>query len=593
MFVYLFIYLYNNFMIFSGISDIEKLCIVLAILLLASLVVFITITFVLSFHNENKFERLLKESTNSLRVYVIDLKNDVVYYFNRINLKERKTLKVTEFYNHFAINEREDLMTWINSLVDKEKEDDVMLMKEAHVPSKSKKRLFLSLLQVEKIDYKKSLIFIDSYLLKTNNINKKNKFKENSDKFSTVEQFNKVLLNNTTNKGMTFIFNFYNRRNPDEEFSHLIFAQIKNIFGSHANQFINMIEYQNHQIVVSDIKAVHHANLMQLITILKSEINSFLMVSSLHESTGFTIAALENKYFYNEPDKLLNTLVNLSESAVDENVTLLWYEEGKVVTQSDDNEAYRTEVERIIKDKRLKFMFRAIFDFERMKVLGYQVFVEPQDSFFGSIDELKTYASRTDDDRALFATIARNAITRFSQEKDGDDLRLFISINNNERNYVNRTLAHIQNIKTTHVVLIYLESDLVNLGKENDSAIINEIRTFKSKGYEVALQLDDNELTLLPSIYECFDFFISDVDSNLSLNDKNAQKSLMNFRNLIERLLRFHKPIITTNISTWNGVELMNKLGINLISSDAIAPMDENILPVSAKSIMKIKNIKN
>ena len=580
-------------MIFSGISDIEKLCIVLAILLLASLVVFITITFVLSFHNENKFERLLKESTNSLRVYVIDLKNDVVYYFNRINLKERKTLKVTEFYNHFAINEREDLMTWINSLVDKEKEDDVMLMKEAHVPSKSKKRLFLSLLQVEKIDYKKSLIFIDSYLLKTNNINKKNKFKENSDKFSTVEQFNKVLLNNTTNKGMTFIFNFYNRRNPDEEFSHLIFAQIKNIFGSHANQFINMIEYQNHQIVVSDIKAVHHANLMQLITILKSEINSFLMVSSLHESTGFTIAALENKYFYNEPDKLLNTLVNLSESAVDENVTLLWYEEGKVVTQSDDNEAYRTEVERIIKDKRLKFMFRAIFDFERMKVLGYQVFVEPQDSFFGSIDELKTYASRTDDDRALFATIARNAITRFSQEKDGDDLRLFISINNNERNYVNRTLAHIQNIKTTHVVLIYLESDLVNLGKENDSAIINEIRTFKSKGYEVALQLDDNELTLLPSIYECFDFFISDVDSNLSLNDKNAQKSLMNFRNLIERLLRFHKPIITTNISTWNGVELMNKLGINLISSDAIAPMDENILPVSAKSIMKIKNIKN
>lgn len=580
-------------MIFSGISDIEKLCIVLAILLLASLVVFITITFVLSFHNENKFERLLKESTNSLRVYVIDLKNDVVYYFNRINLKERKTLKVTEFYNHFAINEREDLMTWINSLVDKEKEDDVMLMKEAHVPSKSKKRLFLSLLQVEKIDYKKSLIFIDSYLLKTNNINKKNKFKENSDKFSTVEQFNKVLLNNTTNKGMTFIFNFYNRRNPDEEFSHLIFAQIKNIFGSHANQFINMIEYQNHQIVVSDIKAVHRANLMQLITILKSEINSFLMVSSLHESTGFTIAALENKYFYNEPDKLLNTLVNLSESAVDENVTLLWYEEGKVVTQSDDNEAYRTEVERIIKDKRLKFMFRAIFDFERMKVLGYQVFVEPQDSFFGSIDELKTYASRTDDDRALFATIARNAITRFSQEKDGDDLRLFISINNNERNYVNRTLAHIQNIKTTHVVLIYLESDLVNLGKENDSAIINEIRTFKSKGYEVALQLDDNELTLLPSIYECFDFFISDVDSNLSLNDKNAQKSLMNFRNLIERLLRFHKPIITTNISTWNGVELMNKLGINLISSDAIAPMDENILPVSAKSIMKIKNIKN
>lgn len=579
-------------MIFSDFIIDDNILLSIGIIFLCSVIVFVTITFIISFQNEKKFDKLIKEATNSLRVYVIDLKNDRVYYFNRINLRERKVLNVADFYNHFAINERDEIMNWINSLLEKEKDNETPLMKEAHIPSKTKKKMFLSLLQVEKVDYKKSLIFIDSYLLKTNT-NKKLKTKDALVTFATVEQFNKLLLNNNTTKGMTFIFNFYNRRNPDEEISHLVFAQLKNIFASHITQYKQMIEYGNHQIIVTDLKASHRAAIMQFITLLKSEVNTFLMISSLLENISFTIAAVENKFFFNEPDKLLNTLVSLSETAVEENVATVWYEEGKVVSHTDDNEAYRTEVERIIRDKKLKYYFRPIFDLERMRVLGYQTFAEPQDSFFGSIKELKSYAARTEDDRALFATIARNTITRFSQEKSSDDLRLFLPINNFEKNYVNRTLSHIQNIKNTHVVLIYSEQELCDLPKDNDDVVVTEIRTFKSKGYEVALELNDNDLTLSSSIYESFDFFMTDVDSNLSLNDKSAQKSLINFRNLIEKLLKYHKPIITTNVSSWNGVELMDKLGITLISSDAISPMDENILPIPAKSIMKIKNLKN
>lgn len=567
----------------------EKILLLIGILLLVSIIIFIVITFVLSFHNESRFDKLIKESTNSLRLYVIDLKNDKVYYFNRINLKERNTLSITEFYNHFAINERDDLIEWMNSLLDKN--NDASLLKEVHAPSKNGKKVFLTLLQIEKVDYTNSLIFMSSYLLKTTSSRRK-KYKNCEKLFSTVEQFNKSILNSASSKGMTFVFNFYNRRNEDEDIPHLVFVQLKNIFGSHITSNRLMIEYGNHQIVVTDLKATNRAKLMQLIAIIKSEINTFLMVSSLLDSTGFTISAAENKYFYNEPDKLLNTLVLLSQNAIEENVNMVWYEEGKTITQSNENEAYRTEVERIIKDKRLKYLFRPIFDMDKMRVLGYQTFVEPQDSFFGSIKELKEYASRTDDDRALFASIARNTITRFAQEKDGDDLRLFISVNNFEREYANRVLSHIQNIKNLHIVLVLSEEELCEMDKENHDSIIFEIRSFKSKGYEVALELNDNDLTLSSSIYEIFDFYLTDVNLNLNLEDKTAQKSLIKFRNLIEKLLKYHKPIITTNISNWNGVELMNKLGISLVSSDAISPMDENILPMPAKSIMKIKNLK-
>ena len=49
---------------------------------------------------------------------------------------------------------------------------------------------------------------------------------------------------------------------------------------------------------------------------------------------------------------------------------------------------------------------------------------------------------------------------------------------------------------------------------------------------------------------------------------------------------------IATDIPSWDIVELVLKFGVGFVSSEVIAPMDENILPISKKSITKIKSIK-
>lgn len=577
---------YNLIVFFTKVSDLSILLLVIGISLAALALISFVIVLIIIHSKDRKFDVLLKDASNTIRIYILDLANDKVNYFNRSNLRKRYSIPLVEFYNHFQENEREDLISWVHDLIDKEKETSNF--KEVHVISKNRKSNFYSLLQIEKVNYRKQLIYMNSFLIKPSTY-KKNNVRDNSYKFSSQDLFNKMV--SSTSKGTTFAFNFYDKRNKDEEISRLIYLQFVNIFNNYISSSRPMIEYGTHQIVVSELHSYSKQQLLQLIVSIKSDINTYLMISSLQDKIGYTIGVAENKYFVRETEKLVNTVVSLASTALEDEEEMLIYEKGRKL-EGNSQEDYRTEVERIIRDKKIKYLFRPIINLEKCSIMGYQSFAETEDSFFMNIKELKNYALRTEDDRSLFATIARNTITRFSLEKDSETVRLFFNLNNLEKNYVNRTLSHIQNIRDIHIVLVYSEDELVDLPENGDDDLVNEIRNFKSRGYEIALEISDNDLTLSSIIYGAFDFFMVDVNTNLKIGSKYSQRNLYNFRGLVERLLKYHRPIIAVDVPSWDSVELIDKLGINYISSDVVSMKSENVLPIPTKSAIRIKNIK-
>lgn len=573
-------------MFFTNVSDLSILLLAIGITLAALALISFFIVLIINHSKDRKFDVLLKDASNTIRIYILDLANDKVNYFNRSNLRKRYSIPLVDFYNHFQENEREDLISWVHDLIDKEKETSNF--KEVHVISKNRKSNFYSLLQIEKVNYRKQLIYMNSFLIKPSTYKKSN-VRDNSYKFSSLDLFNKMV--SSTSKGTTFAFSFYDKRNKDEEISRLIYLQFVNIFNNYISSSRPMIEYGTHQIVVSELHSYSKQQLLQLIVSIKSDINTYLMISSLQDKIGYTIGVAENKYFVRETEKLVNTVISLASTALEDEEEMLFYEKGRKL-EGNSQEDYRTEVERIIRDKKIKYLFRPIINLEKCSIMGYQSFAETEDSFFMNIKELKNYALRTEDDRSLFATIARNTITRFSLEKDSETVRLFFNLNNLEKNYVNRTLSHIQNIRDIHIVLVYSEDELVDLPENGDDDLVNEIRNFKSRGYEIALEISDNDLTLSSIIYGAFDFFMVDVNTNLKMGSKYSQRSLYNFRGLVERLLKYHRPIIAVDVPSWDSVELIDKLGINYISSDVVSMKSENVLPIPTKSAIRIKNIK-
>ena len=94
----------------------------------------------------------------------MDVKNDKVSYFNSSKLQGRKTSSITTFYNQFSTRERENLITWIGDLL--EDVDGVKNFIEISTYIKQSNKNVSSILQVQKIDYDKQIIYLESTLLK-------------------------------------------------------------------------------------------------------------------------------------------------------------------------------------------------------------------------------------------------------------------------------------------------------------------------------------------------------------------------------------------------------------------------------------------
>ena len=571
---------------FNQLIESGNLYIFIAFLLLGILLIALIISFILIHANGRKFIKKMSEATNSLRVYIFDSKNDQVRYFNRSKLQRKKTSTITEFYNQFPADDRDKIITWIGNLLDGVENTPKYL--EINVLFNYNKKSCFSILQVTKVDTEKGVIYLESYILKYMYAQKNQPIGVR--KFSSREKFANVITSNHQLKGVTLAINFFNKRTKENEISHLIFAQIKNVLVPYITPYRPMLEHGDNQIIVSDLKLFQRTSILVFMKTIKNEINRLLLISSELDQIGYSFGIADNKYFFSNVDDLIETVSELANIAKEDGKDYLVYEEGKKVSADADNLHYRTEVERIIQDKKIKYTYRPIYDVERSKTIGYQAFFQPLDSFFDSIDELKTYAVRTEDDKELFTTIARNSISRFIQEKDGASLRLFFPITYNEMDYVNRTFSHISSIKDGNIVLILNEDELLNLPKDINEAMFEIVKTFKSKGFEVALLLNDNESALASSMYEIFDYFLLSVASHIK-NNKSTNRQLPTFQNLIEKLLRYNRPIIATDIPSWTLVEYVIKLGIQVVSSDAISPSDENVLPISRKAIEKLKEM--
>ena len=566
--------------------SLENILILSGVALLGVVLIVLIISFILAQSSSKRYKNDIYETSNSLRVFIIDAKNDRVRYFNRSRLQRKKTSTITAFYNQFPANERDKIITWVGDLLDDTPNTPKYL--EINVLINFNKKSYFSLLQVTKVDHTKDIIYLESYILKYMYATKTKNIKVR--KFLSREKFIACLNAYHQPKGVTFAIDFFNKRTLEEEIPHLLFSQIKNVLVPYITPYRPMIEHGDNQLIISDLKISQRTNMLAFINTLRNEINRLLMISSETDTVGFSFGVAENKYFYNSTDSLIDSVVELSQVAKEDGKDFLIFEEGKKINPEGDVLHYRTEVERIIQDKKIRYTYQPIYNAAKSRMLGYQAHFEPLDSLFDSIDELKAYAIRTEDDKELFATIARNSISRFIQQRDGVSLKLFFPLSINEIGYVNRTFSHISSIKDANIVLIFSEPEILDLSTDAMDSTIQLIKTFKSKGYEVALLIDENEAALPSSAYEIFDFFMLSVSAHIT-NRKLQNRQLPSFQALIEKLLRYNRPILAIDIPTWSLVEYVIKLGIDIVSSDAIAPGDENILPLNKKSITKLKNM--
>ena len=568
----------------------EKITIIISITLVVICLLAILFSIIIYRKNIRKTKLEYAETKNSLRVFVLKIKSGECVSFNRSNLSRKKQSTITQFYNEFPSEERQRLILWIGDLLDPSKDAPKYL--DINVLVNKNKKSYFSMLLVEKIDYHNQIIHINSYLLKY--MTRHSALGKENVRFLNREDFIKSIENSKQQKGMTFCLIFY-YSNPgyiDKEISHLAFTKIKDVLLNYCSKEILFNEYSNHQILISHLSIYTKSKAMQFIKTISNDILKILTLHSLSDLISFSFGAAENNLFIGNAKELISNIVSVADIAKEDNVEITWYQQGMKLDELGDLQS-RTEVERIIKEKRLKYLSRPIYDVTNNKILGYESITKPIETIFDNIFELKKYAAKTGDDKELFSTVARNAISRFISEKNDLSSTVFFPVSYQEIPYLFRTLSHISDVKDINIVLTFDEIDFENASFGNaEDSIANQLRLFKSRGYEVAIFLQGTQLALPHEIYAMSDYFFIDV-SDISVKQVATARNITSLHGLIERLLPFKRKIITINIANWSATELMMKLGIEYISGDVIAPSDEMVLPLSPKSIKKINSINN
>lgn len=579
---------YNTSMCLNLVKSIDPLQIIFLSVIGLAVAGFITVIVLFSIlkHNEEQHGKDIRELSNSLRIFVIDVTNDTVRYFNSAHLRERKTTSITTFYNQFTSKEREKLINWIGNLLDEDQ--DVPWFMELNVYIKSSKQHVTSILEVQKIDYKKGVIYLESHLLQRTF---KSRSRGVSLEFSKHEYlFKKILSSN--GRGLTFAFNFFNKLTKTSDLSQLAYADIKDIMVGFTSDDVILTEEKFGQIIVTNFAIKTKTEINSFIESIKAKINRFLLIKSYSDDIDYTIGVIENSENFRDAPTLIKNVILVSDLAKDSENQIAYFKDIKTMMIDDQGKQFRTDVQEVIEDNKLRYYFQPIYNVDRGRVVGYKSTVVPYDSYFHEIDTLKNYAMRTEDDKELFSTITKNVISRFVQEKNDSNLLLFFPVSFNEINFVNKSLGHTRGVSDCHIVIVLKERELSNLPEEyEEEALVNSIRSFKSKGYAVALEIDDDILTLSPTLYSSFDYFNLSVATHIS--KKNAGRNLPSFQGLIEKLLHYETPIIALDIQSWDIVELVYRLGVSNICSDAIAQPAENIMPLQRKIITKIKNLKS
>ena len=560
-----------------------------SIAILGVLVVLILISYAINRHQMDRYKKEIEDQSNSVRVFVVDIPHDKVTYFNVTSLSDVKTYTLGEFYQHFPIAEQKKVINWINALGDPGTSAPEFL--EVDVQDSKFKRQTFSLLQVEKVDKKKQVIHLLSYLMKFMS----SSFGSPRRGLSSIKEYQAAMETNPRKKGVTGAFRFAYKKiaDKDKEIDPVAFNQLKNALFPFVTGKRMLLQCSGNELVLVDFRLSDRASELYLFRSGINSISRYLSLNGLLSEIEVRVGVVEHRRLKGEADAIIEQARNTAALAFEGNDKVLLSEKTREILNPLSDSTYRTEVERIINEKRLTYTFRPIYDVERGKTIGYFSKASPKDTYFDSMDELKDYAVRTEDDKILFATVARETIPLFLAERPDETQSLFYPVRLEERGYMLLAFSKLQKAKSAHIVFLFTETDFRDkLDTTNPDAFVDDITAIKAKGYEVGLFLDTSDLQLPPSIYWAFDYFVCGFAFAGSAAEMDALVR-SKLHALVEKLLKFGKPIVATDIEGWASIELLVRSGINFISAEVFAPFDVMMNPISPKSLKRIRDMKD
>ncbi len=547
---------------------------------------------------QSGFEKKLSDPNRRVRIVVINAPRQEVTSFSLRDINKKRSQSLPNFYATFPNTERVRLTDWINSILNGTNNVPYFLINYQRKNKRNRKSVHY-FLRLVSADPTTGIIHLESYL-----VDKSFRTRTARKMLSSESELAESLRANGSASGMTFCFKLFEKQTTYKS---------KNKETQKIDIDKKFIDYVS-RYAVGNQKVLNIApNEVAIANFSFSDLSLGLLFAleviygvteQLNEDLGknaksynqFQIKCglLMNKDCLGNSDIIIREVSSTVNSIAQMPQPIAVYEKVKTPLPTyveEPSEDFDNEITRLIQEKRISYTFRPIYDVKRMKIYGYISRFTPVNSSFSTGSQMKNYAVRTGCLQTLLTAIIKNTIPKFVSERSNKEHRLFFRIQMDEREVCLPILLRSRINKETNLFLTFIADDIQNRSDSNSvSTFIEQIETLKAKGIKFAMVLKSTVLDLDPRIYDKCDAFLVDLSSEDNFEKDAKIRSELHV--LVEGLLKYKKPIIATNLTTWNIVEMVVRSGVDYISSDMVAPYEKMMKPLPSKSVTKLQFMK-
>lgn len=562
----------------------------LLVLLAVAIFVVIVVSMILSNHENVNVKKKFELAENTTRIICIDAKNNKVRYFNKSDIEHQVVCSVEEFLNNFPTEEKVRFEKWIDELLSTKKNVSDYL--EVDVIFEREKKSYYSFLQLQKLDKRKKIIHLESYVMKYLDVkNKTDKKKLSNITVTNIEQMLTIEKMKNKNKGSFLFVAFRNTKIQDEDddkVSSLFFVCAKNIIAPYLTSNCTIADYSQSSFTIYYPGISSRKNLLRLMHSISKTISKYLKINSYNEDYNYSITGTlinEDNCTYKQ---LVRNTKSISVTAMDHNDHIMIYDDNSV-SSVEITSSYENEFNTLISKRDFKILYQPVINIKTGAILAYNSTIKCNNTIFSNIQELKEYAYKVGKIKDLFTMFNKKILSRYLNENISN-VKLIYNVSVLEREHVAKSFSHIAGIDSEDIILTFSELEISEWLSEEEE-IISSINNLKEHGYKVALKIDKKELLLTNELMKVFDYFI--LDSELIKDCRRSGRSILIIHTLIDTLKSYDKNIIAYGLDTNNSMYLICKMGIKYVSSNLISQADEMILPIEKKKLSKVMTLVN
>lgn len=556
------------------------------------LLLFFVLSFVLIKRNDKKYIDRINDESNTIRIYIINAKKNSVTYFNRSDLKNKRTMDLAGFYNHFHKDDSERIKDWVFSICFDSKSAEPYL--EASVITGKGKKQYYSLLKLVKYNQQNGTIHLESHLLKyitpTGSVAKSARGVPTG--VVKRSQMANMISKEKSLRGFTFSIRFFYIRQKvlsNDKIEKYMTMTLKNQvypFASSQRYPRQIIDDGDNEVMLFDLRMSNEDDARVLAGSIEHSLRKCIEVNGYAGQINFAIGVVQNQQYYKDFEMITAKAQEACIIAQQKNQNIYIYR--KVLGSNISVDSYKEPIDDLMKDGQLRYLYRPIIDVSKKRIMGYFSYLKAYDTAMKNAAELSKRAAETGKNREFLNFVASKVIEKFYNEKNNEYVRLFFYVSLVDLDQMGEVLSQIPFTSKIRLVLVFDEQE-INENSNQLELLTSSLDKLKRQEIEIGLSVKDRNLLLGEEFYYRFDYFVVG-GANMSEIKKNNRIRL-SIHTLIEQLLKYHKSIIATDLDGWQAVELIIKAGLTKVSSDAISESNDMLLPVDKKRMAKLVNI--